>query len=279
MTVDATESIGAGVDTAGQPHAGAITLDFDTECGLYASKGTSVYGIPTRLNIGVSCGVLVGSNNVRRPISDRTRAIAPDTSFVGRVSRLIDVEMGSCRIPVACSRHRNDGAAAHTGRDEHCLVARKHGLADCHNVSAAVDCFDIADAFDTVILTRKWLRDYAILVTVCSSIHGFWINVCGPWLPLIHKLTWRAGVRTIGARGALLIWAQGPSGVQLGWSDGHQTCILREFTLSRSVDQSALDQLAVVSVSMVSGMPIVKMAMAQGCVGGLGGQRKQSRAS
>lgn len=93
------------------------------------------------------------------------------------MSRLVDVEVGSCRVPVACSRHRNDRAAAHTGWDEHCLVAGKDGLTDCHFVSTIVDCIDIADAFHTILLIRKWLGDQAILVTISASVHGVWIDV------------------------------------------------------------------------------------------------------
>lgn len=171
--------------------------------------------------------------------------------------------MRSRRIPIACSRHRDCRATVHTGRDEHSLVAGKHGLAHCHDAPTIVDCFDVADAFHTIVLIRERFCDLAILVTICSSIHGFWVDVCGSWLPLVHELSWRAGVRAVRACDALLIWAQSPPGVQFAWSNGHQTCVLREFTLSRPVDQlSPLDQVQILSVSVVSGMPLVQVAMA-----------------
>lgn len=196
------------------------------------------------------------------------------------MSRLVHVEMSSCRVPVAGSRDRDDGVAANAGRNEHCLVARKYSLTDCHFVPAVVDCLDVADAFDAIILIWKGLGDLAILVTECSSIHGFWIDISRPWLPLIHELTRRARVRAVGARGALLIWTQSPSSVQRSGSDGDQTCVLREFALSRPVHEPSLDQLTILSVSMgvVCAMPVMKVSVAQGRVRGLSGQRKQSRA-
>lgn len=196
------------------------------------------------------------------------------------MSRLVHVEVGSCRVPVAGSRDRNDCAGAHAGRNEHCLVARKYSLTDCHFPTTIVHCLDVANSFNAVILIWKRLGDLTVLVTICSSIHGFRVDIGGTWLPLVHELTRRASVRTVGARGALLIWTQSPSSVQRGWSDGYQTFVLREFALSRPVDEPSLDQLSAlfVSMSVVCAMPVVKVAVTQGRVGGLSSQRKQSRA-
>ncbi|KAH3663079.1 hypothetical protein OGATHE_004655 [Ogataea polymorpha] len=199
--------------------------------------------IPADLGKRVSAVVHVEAGNVWRPVAVRVAGGAPLTSFFGRNPWRVDVEVRGSASPVISAWHgkRLRRRRVDVGWNQHLLVSRQDGLAECNVFRGRVLHRGSALAIDTVVVVRDWRLELAIVVAVKSSFLGARVAVGGDfWIPLCHQLSRRTGVRTVVARGAGLVL--GPAAT-IDVGDFDETLVGRERTLCCSLLVRVVDVL------------------------------------
>jgi hypothetical protein len=169
--VDAVDS---GIDLAGQTTAAiTLALNLDTEIRLDMAEwsgGLQVDGVPSNLQVGVACGIGVGTSGVWGPVADRVLRGTPDTSLLGSDTWGVDVVMGSSGAPVGHARHSQVFKLANQGRDKHGLVSGQHGLTERHGLVSLVMSLHRALSILTVVTLRERLLNLSALVTVQTTV-------------------------------------------------------------------------------------------------------------
>jgi hypothetical protein len=168
------DGVDSGVDLAGQAIATTtLALNLDSKVGLDVAEGSSrlqVDGVPANLQVGIACGIGVGTSSVRGPVTDGVLRGTPDTSLLGSDTRGVDVVMGSSRAPVGHARHSQIFELVNQGRDKHSLISGQHGLTERHGLASLVMSLHRALSILTVITLREGLLDLSVLVTVQTTV-------------------------------------------------------------------------------------------------------------
>lgn len=233
----------SGVDGARQTvTVGAlVTDDSHSPVGQHVSEGGSllqVDGVPGNLDKGVAVLVLVGSSNIRRPVTPGVVESTPDTGGGGINSRGVDIEVGGSSGPVVGIGDGQHGrrAGSNLGGNQHGLVTGKHSLAERDLLATLVSSDKRAGTLVTAGLVGEGLLHLSVLVAEHSSVHGGRVGVGGGLgVPLAHKLTGRTGVRAVLSRSTGLVGRHGPSGVLTGSVDRHESLVGREGALATSL--------------------------------------------
>lgn len=218
-----------------------VTDDSHSPVGQGVSEGgggLQVDGVPGNLDKSVAVGILVGTSNVRRPVTPGVVEGSPHTGGGGVNSGRVDVEVGGGSSPVVGVGDGEDGrgSRADLGGDQHGLVTGEHSLAERHLLSALVSGDERAGTLVTARLVGEGLLHLSVLVTEHSSVHGKGVGVRGGLgVPLSHELARGTGVGAVFAGLTGLVGRHGPSGVLTGGVHRHQTLVGGESTLASSL--------------------------------------------
>ena len=168
------DTILARVDRAGKAVAAAIgTVDLDAPVLHVVAKRRGrlqVNRVPSQLDECVSRFVDIGTGYVRGPVAKGVGVSSPYTGRVGANSRRVDVVVCSSPTPVVGVWNSESGIVGNRSRNEHSLIARKHGLTERHHPSRVVLYTDVAGRGLAVGLVGEWLLDVAIVVAIQATV-------------------------------------------------------------------------------------------------------------
>lgn len=174
VSVHFVDAHGGGVNPAGETLAfAAITLNLNTELGLLLAEWSielQVDRVPAELHEGITIFSGVGTRGVRRPVANRLGFGTPDTALFSGDTRGVDVVLSRGRAPVGHTGHGKSGQLVDQSRDDHGLVTGQHSLTEGDGLPGLVLGLHDTSTILTVRLVGEWLLDFAIVVTVQTTV-------------------------------------------------------------------------------------------------------------